>query len=92
MKQTNLLSFLGKKEEDYLIPNNFIMEWTTSQPGKTMFLYDIEFDKKDYMFLGSFTWRDFSQENSIYFKNNESQPKLFKPRSKKIILLLIYLY
>jgi len=82
MKQTNLLSFLNKDEKDYLIPNNFIMEWTTSQPGKTMFLYDNEFDKKNYIFLEKFTWRDFKQEISIYYKNDESNPKIFKPRSK----------
>ena len=82
MKQTNLLSFLGKKEQDYLIPNNFILEWTTSQPGKTMFLYNNEFDKKDYVSLGNFNWTNFSQEISIYYKNDEKEPKLFKPRSK----------
>ena len=82
MKQSNLLSFLGRDEKDYLIPNNFIMEWTTSQPGKTMFLYDNDFDKNYYMKLGSFQWRDFKQEISIYYKNDESSPKLFKPRSK----------
>ena len=82
MKQANLLSFLGKDEKDYLIPNNFILDWKTSQPGKCQFLYDNEFDKKDYMFLGKFTWRDFKQEISIYYKNDESNPKIFKPRSK----------
>jgi hypothetical protein len=34
------------------------------------------------MKLGSFQWRDFKQEISIYYKNDESSPKLFKPRSK----------
>ena len=82
MKQTNLLSFLNKNEKDYLIPNNFIMEWKINQPGKTMFLYDNDFDKKDYMFLGKFTWRDFKQEINIYYKNDEQEPKIFKPRSK----------
>tara|TARA_Y100000589_G_C27128589_1_gene619597 strand:+ start:285 stop:1319 length:1035 start_codon:yes stop_codon:yes gene_type:complete len=82
MKQTNLLSFLSKDEKNYLIPNNFIMDWNKNQPGKCQFLYDNEFDKKDYMKLGSFTWRDFSQEISIYYKNDEAQPKLFKTRSK----------
>ena len=63
-------SFLNKNEKDYLIPNNFIIEWKINQPGKTMFLYDNDFDKKDYMFLGKFTWRDFKQEINIYYKND----------------------
>jgi len=82
MKQTNLLSFLNKDEKNYLIPNNFILEWKTSQPGKCQFLYDADFDKKDYMFLSSFQWRDFKQEINIYYKNDEQEPKIFKPRSK----------
>lgn len=82
MKQTNLLSFLNKDEKKYLIPNNFIMEWCNDRPTKCLFLYNNEFDKNDYIKIGSFNWRDFKQEISIYYKNYEPNSKLFKPKTK----------
>jgi hypothetical protein len=85
MKQTNLLSFLNKDEKKYLIPNNFIMEWCNDRPTKCLFLYNNEFDKNDYIKIGSFNWRDFKQEISIYCKNDEPNSKLFKTKTKNYL-------
>ena len=80
MKQNNILSFIGKKEEDYLIPYNFILEWKKNKPKMCMFLFDKQINKENYIKIGSFYWKDFKQDINIYYKDHE---KISNFKSKK---------
>jgi len=90
MKQNNILSFIGKKEEDYLIPYNFVLEWKNDKPIMCMFLFDNQLDKKNYIKIGSFHWKDFSQDINIYYKEDK-ETTIFKSRKKNYTTLNISL-